>query len=46
MDVTQEPRYKVLVERKGYAFFVELDYENVLDYCTNCRKIGHHLEIC
>ena len=46
MDVTQELRYKVLVERKGYAFFVELDYENRPDYCTNCMKIGHHLEIC
>ena len=25
MDVTQDLRYKVLVERKGYAFFVDLD---------------------
>ena len=46
MDVTQDLRYKVLVERKGYAFFVDLDYENIPDYCTNCKKIGHYLEIC
>lgn len=27
-------------------FFVDLDYENIPDYCTNCKKIGHYLEIC
>jgi hypothetical protein len=46
MDVTQEVRYKVLVERKGFAFFVDLDYENIPDYCTHCRKIGHYINIC
>jgi len=46
MDVTQSLRYKVLVERKGYAFFVDLEYENIPDYCTNCKKIGHYYEIC
>jgi hypothetical protein len=46
MDVTQSLRYKVLVERKGYVFFVDLDYENIPDFCTNCKKIGHYLDIC
>jgi len=46
LDVTQELRYKVLVERKGYAFFVDLDFENIPDFCTNCRKIGHHINVC
>jgi hypothetical protein len=36
----------VLVERKGYAFFVDLDFENIPDFCTNCRKIGHHINVC
>jgi hypothetical protein len=46
MDLTQTLRNKVLVERKGYAFFVELDYENLPDFCTHCKMVGHYLEIC
>jgi len=46
MDVTQELRYKVLVERKRFAFFVDLDFENIPDYCTHCKKIGHFISIC
>jgi hypothetical protein len=46
MDVSQPLRSKVLVERKGYAFFVEVSYENLPDFCTHCRKIGHYVEIC
>jgi hypothetical protein len=46
MDVTQTLRYKVLVERKGFAFFAELDYENIPNFCNNCKKIGHHIGIC
>ncbi|MCH92235.1 hypothetical protein A2U01_0013172, partial [Trifolium medium] len=46
MDLTQTIRYKVLVERKGFAFFVELDYENLPAFCNNCRMIGHYVEVC
>ena len=46
MDVTQTLRYKVMVERKIYAFFMELDYENFPDFCTYSKKIGHYVEIC
>lgn len=46
MDVTKELRYKVLVERKDFSFFVELEYENLPDYCIHCKKIGHYVEIC
>jgi hypothetical protein len=46
MDLSQPLRYKVLVERQGYAFFVDLEYENIPDFCTHCKKIGHHVGIC
>lgn len=46
MDITKDLRYNVLVERKGYAFFVELEYENLPDYCVHCKKIRHDVEIC
>jgi hypothetical protein len=46
IDLCQPLRYKVLVERKGFAFFVEIEYENVPDFCDACHAIGHHVEIC
>jgi hypothetical protein len=44
MDLSQTLRYKVLVERKGYTFFVELEYENLPEFCSNCNFIGHNIE--
>lgn len=46
MDVSQVPRYKVLVERMDFAFFVEFEYENMPDFCSYCKKIGHYVDIC
>jgi hypothetical protein len=46
MDLLQPLRYKLLVERKGFAFFVDIDYENIPDFCQNCKVIGHHVENC
>jgi len=43
---SKELRYKVLVERKGYAFFVELEYENVPDFCGYCQVVGHNISVC
>jgi len=39
MDVTRELRDNVLVERKGFAFFVELEYENLLIIVFIARKL-------
>lgn len=46
IDITQNQRYKVLVEMKGFAFFVELDFENIPSFCTQCKKIGHYIDNC
>ncbi|GAU35943.1 hypothetical protein TSUD_394910 [Trifolium subterraneum] len=46
MDLSQPLRYKLLVERKGFAFFVEMEYENMPDFCNNCQVIGHHVDNC
>jgi len=27
-------------------FFVELDYDNLPDFCSNCRIIGHNIKKC
>jgi hypothetical protein len=44
--LTKALRHKLLVERKGFAFYVDIEYENVPDYCTHCRTIGHHIDFC
>jgi hypothetical protein len=46
MDVSQVPRYKVLVERKDYAFFVEFEFENMPGFCSYCKKVGHFVNEC
>jgi hypothetical protein len=25
---------------------VDIDYENIPDFCQNCKVIGHHVENC
>ncbi|MCI21742.1 pre-mRNA-processing factor, partial [Trifolium medium] len=37
---------RVLVERKGFAFMVDFDYENLPDFCSNCNILGHSIHNC
>ena len=46
MDMRKEPKYRVLVEREGYSFFVDLDYENIPDFCHYCNIVGHAQSYC
>ncbi|GAU16831.1 hypothetical protein TSUD_367780 [Trifolium subterraneum] len=46
VNLVQEPRHRILVERKGFAFFVDIEYENLPDFCDHCKFIGHRVEIC
>jgi hypothetical protein len=46
IDLLQPLRYKLLVERKGFAFFVDLEYEHIPAFCTECKLIGHNLDNC
>ncbi|WJX25654.1 hypothetical protein P8452_14674 [Trifolium repens] len=46
IDLLQPLRYKLLVERKGFAFFVDLEYERIPEFCTECKVIGHCLDNC
>lgn len=36
----------ILAERKGYAFYVDIEYENLPDFCTHCQCTVHYVEIC
>jgi hypothetical protein len=46
IDLTQTLKYSLLVERKGFAFYVELEYENLPDFCAYCKITGHHVDYC
>jgi len=46
IDLTKELKYEVLVERKGYAFFVEFEYENLPEFCHYCKIVGHNIAVC
>ncbi|XP_058755862.1 uncharacterized protein LOC131629080 [Vicia villosa] len=46
MDLTQPLSYNVLVEREGFAFFADIEYENLPEFCAHCKKSGHSLNNC
>jgi hypothetical protein len=46
MDLSQTLRDKVLVERIGFAFFIEIEYENLPEYCNHFKLIGHCIANC
>lgn len=46
LDLTGTFRNNILVERKSFAFFVEVDYENMPDFCDHCKFISHNVGKC
>jgi len=35
-----------MVEREGFAFPVSMEYENLPEFCTQCKSIGHNVNSC
>ncbi|XP_058755572.1 uncharacterized protein LOC131628769 [Vicia villosa] len=46
MDLSQPLNHNVLVEREGFAFFTDISYENLPEFCFHCRKTGHNSIDC
>jgi hypothetical protein len=46
VDLKKQPIYRVLVERTGFAFFVDFEFENRPEYCHFCNCIGHDQSYC
>ncbi|XP_058741658.1 uncharacterized protein LOC131614046 [Vicia villosa] len=44
MDLSQPLNYNVLVEREGFAFFADIEYENISVFCSHCKKTGHEVK--
>ncbi|KAM7492871.1 hypothetical protein LguiB_027480 [Lonicera macranthoides] len=37
---------KILVEREGFSFEVNVSYEKMPDFCTHCSMVGHFVGDC
>ncbi|XP_058784901.1 uncharacterized protein LOC131659773 [Vicia villosa] len=46
IDLLKDLRDKILVERAGFAFFVDLEYEKLPDFCSFCKIMGHTVYTC
>jgi hypothetical protein len=46
IDLSKKAYDEVLVEREGYAFKVEIQYERRPLFCHHCYSIGHNITTC
>lgn len=46
LDLANELQDQILVERDGYAFLVDIEYEKLPMFCTSCSVIGHTISHC
>lgn len=46
MDLTHPIHYNVFVEREGFSFFLNIEYENIPALYTHCKKTGHEMQDC
>ncbi|XP_058776777.1 uncharacterized protein LOC131651127 [Vicia villosa] len=46
MDLSLPLNQNVLVEREGFAFFSDIEYEKLPAFCNHCRKAGHLVQDC
>lgn len=44
LDIIGDIRNQILEERKGFAFFVKIDYERLSSFCSLCKIIGHTID--
>ena len=41
LDMTKDLVDRILVEREGFAFFVDVIYERLPLFCSSCKIVGH-----
>lgn len=46
IDLTKELRDRIMVEREDFAFYVDLEYERLPQFCSHCHSIGHSIANC
>lgn len=46
MDLALPLYHNVLVEREGFALFSDIEYENMPEFCSNYKRMGHVVQAC
>jgi len=46
LDLSKRIFNEIMVEREGFSFYVEIQYERLHDYCNNCATIDHSIGQC
>ncbi|CAI8584698.1 unnamed protein product [Vicia faba] len=46
IKLVKELTYQILMERAGFGFFAEVEYEKLPTFCSHCKVIGHTFETC
>jgi hypothetical protein len=46
VDLTLEMREIILVERKDFDFYVDVEFEKLPPFCNSCRIVGHSVKNC
>lgn len=46
IDLNSNLQNRILVDRDDFAFFVDVEYKRLPDFCTSCQNIGHSLANC
>lgn len=46
MGLLKDLRYKILVERVSFSFFVDIEYKKLPKFYKYCKAIGHSFRIC
>jgi hypothetical protein len=46
MDFSKKLFHDIMVEREGFSFGVEVAYELLPDFCSQCQNLGHDVTNC
>lgn len=46
VDLIGDFRSKVRVEKEDHKFLVDIQYENLPEFCIACKSIGHSISNC
>ena len=46
IDITSDMHERILVERKDFDFYVDVEYEKLPSFCNSCKIIGHSFKNC
>ena len=46
VDLLSNLSNQIFVEKLGFVFIVDVEYEKLPIFCSNCKMIGHDLSNC